>query len=224
MKKIILLWLFFVIILLSGCSKWPELSIHKIDNYTYNQKTILDSDEYNEIWNLTNSGGQEERYRVEDKKIGIRLDYLHMYYSGEQSNIQIYRTTWINYEQEFLYAWWWNLGVIESTQFIVNELDFLNVIKQSDEKFEIDWCALKIWTNHKTISQLFTGERYLTAGYKDYFPISEDLIWKCPYANSMLTFPTFVFDKKSPKRILVIVDTDGRNGLSYWKGMGTLRW
>lgn len=223
MKKCFIWCLFICVVFLFGCSRWPELSIQKIDNYNYIQKTAFDTEDYNKIWNVMNSGAVEQRYRVEDRKLDISLEYLHVYYSGERSDIPVYRTTWIDDKQEFLRAWRWDLGVIESNTTILNISDFLETIRQSNTGFLLSWCELSMWANHTTISQLFTGERYVIAGYKDYFPISEDLIWKCPYANSMLTFPTFVFDNKSPKRILVIVDMDGRSGLRYRKGMGTLR-
>jgi hypothetical protein len=93
MKKFITLSLFFCIILLSGCSHKSEIEIVKLDNYEYNQKTVFDTDEYNDTWNVMNSGSIEQRYNIDDRKLAIRLDYLYTYYSGEQSSIQVYRTT-----------------------------------------------------------------------------------------------------------------------------------
>lgn len=224
MKKCFIWCLFFCVALLFGCSRWPELSIQKIDNYNYTQKTALDTQDFNESWNVMNSGTIEERYRIKDKKLGISMDYLHSYYSGERSDIQVYRITWMNNNQEFLRVRWWDLGIIESDASITNTSDFLNTIRQSNTGFLLSWCELKMWANHSTLSQLFTGDRYLSASYSDYFNSDENKVGMCPYSHELLMYPTFVFDTLQPKRILVIVDRDGRSGLNYRKGMGTLRW
>jgi hypothetical protein len=93
MKKFITLSLFFCIILLSGCSHESEIGIVKLDNYVYSSKMVFDTDEYNETWKMMNTGSIEQRYHVEDRKLGISLDYLFTFYSGEQSNFQVYRAT-----------------------------------------------------------------------------------------------------------------------------------
>jgi hypothetical protein len=140
-------------------------------------------------------------------------------------NSEIYMPKrFISNNQEFLSARSWKLGIIETQKTISSESDFLEVITQSQSWFSNSGCELIVGQGSKTVAGLFTGDRYLVAGYKDFFSFSEDLIWKCPYSWEMLVFPTFVLDKERPQRILVIIDQDGRSGFSYWKGMGTLRW
>lgn len=218
-SKKILISFWLLILSIFGIWKflYDDISITKLDTYTY----LSEPDSY-----LSKSTGtQVTSIKVEDKKYDIEFDYNIYWNELENKSYrsvledEIKRMDYVTparvYEEMlYVWQWWWMLKTIDMDL----SWDIEDTMKKYVDSLYPNKCDLvkNPWLKY------FTWYDYMVYWY-DLSDYSFDNVVKCPYLYQN-KIPYFIYDKRSPNKVLLVVVPNGIGGRWDESRIGTLIW
>jgi hypothetical protein len=243
MKKNVLLIVFSVIIL-GGCSN--NISNSQNDNSSRFEIGFLTSYNFKPESEIPAGGGMMlaennqiiKQYHIKDNRTNISFDYDFIANQETDDSVDkhILPASISNQDCIGIQAWWWQVcslqievgKSIHDSATLIEALEWKQQLSMSDFH-----CTLKEITWGIARNQLFKSNQYITVWY-DEATINHllelgntrwDKWWEyCAFVPQTLTYPYFVFDKKNPNMVLVIITQDGRNGPGYRRWMSSIKW